>query len=480
MLAFYSAVDATKPRIFNFACFLIVFIGGKTLFGQGSETYGNGLRINFNADSSKYVRVILWNQIWARSIQNNPGTLVGGEPSSHTWDVGARRLRGMAYAQISPRYLVLAHVGINNQTVANGGAAGSGETGGYGAGKKPGLFFHDVWNEYAVIPAEHPETKQKNALSLYVGAGLHYWNGISRMSSASTLNFLTIDAPVINWPLVDVSDQFVRQYGMYAKGKVGKLQYRLAVNKPFTTNILPVYDPVRGSVAVDNNGDPNPSFQGYVDYQFLDQEANILPFRVGTYVGTKRVFNIGGGFYRNANGTKSVDVNGALVSHDIHLFGLDVFADLPFGGRGMAITAYSVYYNHNFGPNYIRKVGIMNTASGVDPAWNVADLPLNGPGNNRFFVGTGSMWYTQAGFLLPKNLSKKVRIQPFAAHTWKKLDYLGTAGHYWDAGANFFIDGHNAKITPQYSTRPLYYAGSNGPEVRGVRGELLLQLQIYL
>ena len=469
-----------KCPIVSIAVAFVILFSCKPANGQGSETYGNGLRINFNADSSKYVRVILWNQIWARSIQNNPGTLVGGEPSNQTWDVGARRLRAMAYAQISPRYLVLAHVGINNQTVANGGAAGSGETGGYGAGKKPGLFFHDVWNEYAVIPAVHPETKQKNPISMYVGAGLHYWNGISRMGSASTLNFLTIDAPVINWPLVDVSDQFVRQYGIYAKGKLRKLNYSFALNKPFTTNILPVYDLVLGSVAVDNNGDPNPSFQGYVDYQFLDQEANILPFRVGTYVGTKRVFNIGGGFYRNANGTKSVDVNGALVSHNINLFGLDVFADLPFGVRGMAITAYSVYYNHNFGPNYIRKVGIMNTASGVDPAWNVADLPMNGPGNNRFFVGTGSMWYTQAGWLLPKNISKKVRIQPFAAHTWKKLDYLGTAGHYWDAGANFFIDGHNAKITPQYSTRPLYYAGSTGPEVRGIRGELLLQLQIYL
>jgi hypothetical protein len=27
-------------------------------------------------------------------------------------------------------------------------------TGGYGAGKKPGLFFHDAWNEYAVVLPE--------------------------------------------------------------------------------------------------------------------------------------------------------------------------------------------------------------------------------------------------------------------------------------------------------------------------------------
>jgi hypothetical protein len=27
----------------------------------------------------------------------------------------------------------------------------------YGAGKKPGLFFHDAWNEYAVVLPEKDE-----------------------------------------------------------------------------------------------------------------------------------------------------------------------------------------------------------------------------------------------------------------------------------------------------------------------------------
>jgi len=190
---------------------LLVSLLGSPLRGQGSDTYGSGLKFNFNEDGSKYIRVVLWNQIWMRSIQNNPGTLIAGAPSQTTWDLGARRIRGMAYAQWSPRYLVLAHVGINNQSVFQGGAAGSSGTGGYGVGKKPGIFYHDVWNEFAVLPALDPTSKQPKDFSLYVGAGLHYWNGISRMTSASTLNFMAIDAPVINWPMVDVSDQFVRQ-----------------------------------------------------------------------------------------------------------------------------------------------------------------------------------------------------------------------------------------------------------------------------
>jgi hypothetical protein len=40
-------------------------------------------------------------------------------------------------------------------------------TGGYGAGKKPGLFFHDAWNEYAVVL---PKDKK---FSMSLGAGLH-------------------------------------------------------------------------------------------------------------------------------------------------------------------------------------------------------------------------------------------------------------------------------------------------------------------
>jgi hypothetical protein len=34
---------------------------------------------------------------------------------------------------------------------------------------------------------------------------------------ASTLNFLTIDAPIFNWPLIENSDQFARQMGLFAK-----------------------------------------------------------------------------------------------------------------------------------------------------------------------------------------------------------------------------------------------------------------------
>ena len=454
--------------------FLLLFLASIStgVFAQGSPEYGSGLKLNLDQSGSKYIRFIFWNQIWARSIENNPGTLIGGESAERSFDVGARRIRTIAYAQLSPRYLIMTHIGINNQTFLNGGSAGSNGTGANGAGKKPQMFYHDIWNEYALIPATNPNTGKVNKSSFYLGAGLHYWDGISRMTSASTLNFLMIDAPIFNWPNIDVSDQMIRQFGLYRKGTLGKLHYQLNVNKPFATNNTPV----AGGPAVDNNGNSKASFGGYFDYQFFDQEANTLPFRVGSYLGTKKVLNVGAGFYNNNSGTKSLTLQGELRKHDINILSADIFADLPIGSKqhNMAVTAYSAFYNYNYGPNYIRTTGIMNV--GTDNPNFQGLKAQEGAGNARFLLGTGNIWYTQAGILLPKGISKKVRIQPIAAYTLKDLEALDEKGHYFDIGTNVLIDAHHAKITLQYSDRPLY----NNNKVFTRAGELQLQFQVYL
>ena len=444
-----------------------------TGISQGSPDYGAGMKFNLNEDGSKYLRMIAWNQIWFRSSDMNPGTMIGDEPATQSTDIGNRRLRMLFYAQLSKRYMVVAHFGINNQTFTNGGAAGTSGTGGYGAGKKPGMFFHDAWNEYAVIS---PEKDKKFSLSL--GGGLHYYMGLSRMTMASTLNFLTIDAPIFNWPLIDNSDQFARQVGLFAKGKYGKFEYRLSYNKPFSTNLAPVA--VLGgerAVAVDNSGNTEWSKAGYFEYQFLETESNLLPYKVGTYMGTKKVFNIGAGFYNAQDGTRTI-VDGAINKHDIKLFSADVFADLPIGKKEnkMAITAYSVFYNYDFGPNYLRNIGIMNVGI-ADPNF-VGDKALAGPGNAQAAIGTGNIWYTQAGFLLPNKAEKPVvRIQPFGAVTYKDFEALEKSTTQFDIGSNFFLDGHHAKITAQYSTRPVYTAID---KTDGHKGEFTVQLHIYL
>lgn len=457
-------------KIFFTASVLLLTLQG---FSQGSTDYAAGLKFNLNEDGSKFMRVIAWNQIWMRSSEMNPGTMIGGEPTSTATDIGNRRLRFLAYAQVSKRYMILTHFGINNQTFINGGAAGTSGTGGYGAGKKPGLFFHDAWNEYAVVL---PEKDKKFSFTL--GAGLHYYMGLSRLTMASTLNFLTIDAPIFNWPLIENSDQFARQVGLFAKGKYGKLEYRLSYNKPYATNLTPTNTTTASNaVAVDNSGVTKWSKAGYLEYQFLDQEANVLPFKVGSYLGTKKVFNIGAGFYTAPDATKT-SVNSTINKHDIKLFSADVFLDMPIGKKEnkMAVTGYSVLYDYDFGPNYLRNVGIMNIGS-VDPNFT-GSRAIAGAGNAQPTIGSGNIWYTQAGILLPSKEAKpKVRIQPFGAVTYKNFDALTQSSTQFDIGSNFFLDGHHAKITAQYSTRPVYTSLSNRSESLG---DFVVQLQIYL
>lgn len=457
-------------KIFFTASVLLLTLQG---FSQGSTDYAAGLKFNLNEDGSKFMRVIAWNQIWMRSSEMNPGTMIGGEPTSTATDIGNRRLRFLAYAQVSKRYMILTHFGINNQTFINGGAAGTSGTGGYGAGKKPGLFFHDAWNEYAVVL---PEKDKKFSFTL--GAGLHYYMGLSRLTMASTLNFLTIDAPIFNWPLIENSDQFARQVGLFAKGKYGKLEYRLSYNKPYATNLTPTNTTTASNaVAVDNSGVTKWSKAGYLEYQFLDQEANVLPFKVGSYLGTKKVFNIGAGFYTAPDATKT-SVNSTINKHDIKLFSADVFLDMPIGKKEnkMAVTGYSVLYDYDFGPNYLRNVGIMNIGS-VDPNFT-GSRAIAGAGNAQPTIGSGNIWYTQAGILLPNKEAKpKVRIQPFGAVTYKNFDALTQSSTQFDIGSNFFLDGHHAKITAQYSTRPVYTSLSNRSESLG---DFVVQLQIYL
>jgi hypothetical protein len=333
------------------------------------------LTLKLNESGSKYIRFLIWNQMWARVTENNPGTLDhDGKPKEISTDIGIRRARMLAYAEIAPRFLVLTHWGINNQTFTNGGSPGGGFTGNPGnipvtvnpetgmgtasgaSAKKPQLFFHDIWTEYKI------------SNSLYLGMGLHYWNGISRMSSHSTLNFMAIDAPIFNWPLIEMTDQFARQFGFYAKGQVGKWDYRLALNKPFAVGAGGRFDASTDRPVAANIVNDNWATQGYIAYQFLEKENNKLPFFVGSYLGTKKVFNLGGGWHHHPKATSSKTATGATQLHDIGLWAIDSFLDFPINkSKGTAFTNYTVFYNYDFGPNYMRNVGIMNVGMGLEP-----------------------------------------------------------------------------------------------------------------
>ncbi|KUG07640.1 hypothetical protein [Solirubrum puertoriconensis] len=466
-----------------------------------SVPYGAGMKVNLSPDGSKYLRFITWHQIWTRYTQNNTGTLrAQGKPQADQVDFAVRRSRLIILSQLNPRFLIYTHIGINNQTAVSGGVNPTAD------GKKPQLFIHE-----AVV-----EFKVNKYLSL--GSGMHYQNGLSRLTRSSTLNFLTLDAPLTNWPIIETADQFARGIGAYAKGRVSKLDYAFSVNETFLTNQtstpLSLGVTTGTGTAVTSTGTNvaqyNPQstkhiFQGYLSWEFLEQESNLLPFNVGSYLGTKRVFNLGGGFLYNADGmysraTSSV-VNGPVMmaagqpganvfdliptrKHDIALLSADVFFDTPINKeKGTAFTVYGVYYNYNFGPNHVRYIGASN------PGYGASALR----GNAVPHSGTGNIGFVESGYLLPKNtLGPKVRLQPYASYLLASYEGLRKPNgniqnvNILDAGANFYLDGHNAKFTINYRHRPDFTNQTPTPEgparVNGVkyRPEITLQTQVFL
>ncbi|MBS7333615.1 MAG: porin [Weeksellaceae bacterium] len=427
------------------------------------------LKINLDQSGEKNIKVGLSSQIWLRYLENNPGTAVNNVPQNHTYDAGLRRMRIILNAQLTNAYSIYMQFGINNQSFISGGGSG---TGANGAGKKPQLFFMDAYNELAIIPRINSSTKKANKNHFYLGAGLHSWSGISRMTNASTTKMLTADLPVFNFPNIEITDQFSRQFGVFGHGEYNKFNYRVAINKPFATNRQPGVGEI-----VDNNQSGKLSFAGYGMYQFFDQENTATSFLAGTYLGSKKVFNLGAGIYSTKDATLAQPEPGVSESHDNLMYGIDAFFDMTIGAKSkeMALSVYSVFYRYYFGPNYLRTNGIMNPGT-KDPNFT-GETAVEGFGNAKYLLGTGNLWYTQAGFVLPK-FSNKVKLQPFATYSLKDLEGLKDIAHFYDFGANLYILSQNAKVAYQYSSRPLFNGDTK--EVLTRRGEHILTLQIAL
>jgi hypothetical protein len=410
------------------------------------------LRWALNADGSRYFQISMWLQIWTRALQLNPGTTIGDDPSTPetegsqpAWygDVGIRRARVMMFGEIFPRVLVMMHFGINNQTFRR-------------SNFKETFFFHDLWAEFVAL-REH----------LYIGGGLIYWNGISRMTSASTITAMSLDLPIVNWPTIEQTDQFARQLGFYAKGKAGLFDYRVAVTRPFEPDVGPP------TTMGNYNRNANTwAYAGYFQLQFWDIESDALPFTTGTYLGSKRVLNLGAGFYVHPKGIAYLDAAGAVRRRSLSIASADFFVDLPLRRKnGGALTAYGVFYWMDFGPNNVRNIGIMNPG---DPG---SGTSLNGPGNAYPIIGTANTGYGQLGWLMPWK-AKQLQFQPYILSQMSKFEALTDTMFQFGVGINMFIHGHNAKVTLEYRNRPIFDA-SGSVESRNGNG-LVLQIHLFI
>jgi hypothetical protein len=453
---------------------VLLALGITTAQAQGSDAYGKGYRIELGDSGRKYIRIINWHQFWVRYMENNPHTLVNGQPTASQTDFLLRRSRINLIMQLTPKFLIFTHLGINNQTILQGGQ------------NKPTFFIHDATVEHKIF---------KDYCSL--GSGLHYWHGVSRISNAGVTSFMPLDAPIFAFENFEVTDQFVRSFGIFAKGKIGKLDYRIAVNQPFLLNKDNPFTKLDVNAA--KNGKDIASYRGYgighkavlgyFMYQFGDQELNLLPYLPGTYIGTKKVFNIGAGFYHQPDQMWSLNPQSKdwthpdTTYHNQTLWAVDLFLDVPLGEKKhrTALTAYLAYFNSNYGPNFIRNNGIANIASGVS---NPLQNPVSAGGDAFPTFGTGHIYYGELGFALPQ-MGKVGRLQPYFRMTYGDFERIQSPVQVVDVGTNLFMEGHQCKLSLNYRMRPTFKYENPAQPWRtivheGFKPEIILQMQIAL
>lgn len=453
-----------KQFVLTFSILLILLTSiALASFSQSSPNTVNELRLNLNEDGSHYLKGTFLNQVWLRYNQSNPRTTVLGNPAHETFDIGLRRTRVQFFGQITDHVFFYTQFGQNNfNYLAGQNATNSGN-------RKVQVFFHDALGEYKVW---------KDNDNLKLGAGLTIANGLSRFSQPSIGTIMTMDVPVFAQATVEQIDEFARKLSVFARGQLGKFDYRVVMSDPFPITTTGTVPPPPGEHATFAHDAHYKQYQGLFLYNFFDKEPHTTPYMTGTYLGKKKIVNLEAGFITQKNATWTSGDGGTTIDyHNLKLWSVAAFYDAPLNtNSGTALSAYAAYFSLDYGPNYLRYNGVMNPANGI----------INGPaagshGNAFPMFGTGHVVYSQLGFLFRNDLLGNAgTFMPYASLMSADYDRLRDPMRVYSVGLNWFIKGHTSKLTLDYQSRPVY-ENQGGDLVKADRkGQVVLQYQISI
>lgn len=408
------------------------------------------LKWNLTKSGSCYIKGTFLVQTWARYSELNPGTTIDGTPKQNLGDVGIRRWRVQLFGQLTNRVYFYTQFGQNNFSFLQP--------------RHTGAFVHDAVTEFRIL-------KQ-----VQLGGGLNGWSGVSRFSSPAVANIMGLDAPIYQQATNGISDQFGRKLGVYLKGELSHLNYRLAVGRPMSVrNSTVAVPPI---TATSNFCPETPTVQtsGYFFWQFWEKESTPNPYMSGTYLGKKKLLNLGFGFVQQNKAMWHTNEIGDTVRTALLLLGADIFLDLPLKNNGSVFNAYLAYNRFDYGRNYVRMLNGMNPANGVNAA-----ATLNGPGVNYPMMGTGQILFVQMGYkfkddLLPDNGT----LMPYIECQYAQFQGLKDPAVMGEAGINWLIHGtHGAKLSLALQNRPVFEINAGGEAIQTMRKNMLvLQYQI--
>jgi len=440
-------------------CAIVLF--QSNLLAQSREL--EEMKLKLNEDGSHYIKGTFLNQVWVRYNQSNPGTLVLGEPADQTVDIGLRRTRLQFFGQLTDHVFFYTQFGQNNFNYLSGqNATNTGN-------RKFQAFFHDALGEYKVWRGND---------RLFLGGGLTITNGLSRFSQPSVGTIMTMDVPVFAQATVDQTDEFSRKLSVYARGQVGRLDYRLVLSDPFPITSNGVPSPPLSSSATFSQRGHHKQYQGFFAYNFFDKESHVTPYMTGTYLGKKKVFNLEAGFIKQnkAMWTKETLASDTMY-HAMNLYSVALYYDAPLNAsKGTALSAYAGFFGYDFGPDYLRYNGIMNPANGLKGG-NI----LNSSGNAFPMFGTGQVIYAQVGYLMKRDLlgAEHGTLMPYASLMSADYDKLSSRMNVYNIGLNWLLKGHSSKLSLDYQSRPVYEQQGVDWIRTGHKGQIVLQYQIY-
>lgn len=440
-------------RIIYLILFLFLNSSGMFSLAAQNELGNTPLRIYWGDDKKQWLQFSTYVQLWGRVNQNNPGSTVNDVVQSVTTDISIRRFRWGLSAAPWEKTFVFFQLGVNNLN--------------YLSPRGTSVDLLDAYVQYDF------------SKFFGVGGGKSAWNGLSRFTSPSSSKLMGYDLNFVALPTLDSTDDLIRKLSLYAKGKVGAIDYRLVLAKPLSVQNSRSFNPEPvENLAQFTDNRPNLQYSGYVKYEFWDVESNLTPFHTGTYLGNKKILNLGVGFTLQANALWSLE-NGEERYHEMKLFATDVFLDFPLDSdRKRAVTAYLGYFNFNFGPNYIRLLGANNPANSVQTEL----ASFNGRGNTFPVSGTGEAVLGQLGYLFGKMGRKRNmgRLQPYISGQYSDFEVLAEPIFQYDLGINWYFNGHLSKLTCNAQHRPILFDLEDGIKRNSHKWMFVLQYQFRL